>query len=78
MPIQSMLQLPNSRYALSFEQRQRVEGAAATLPAAQRPTFRQRVRQVLWRMPSRGVTSDAMIGVAISAAQRELSERAAS
>jgi hypothetical protein len=66
--------LLNPKYALTLEQRQRIEDAAATLPAAQRPTFRQRVRQVLWRMPSRGVTSDAMVGVAISAAQHEQTE----
>ena len=62
--IQSILQLPNSRYALSFAQRQRVEHAATTLPAEQRPLFRQRVQQI--------VATDAMVGLAIGAARREL------
>jgi hypothetical protein len=70
--IQSILQLPNSRYALSFAQRQRVEHAATTLPAEQRPLFRQRVQQIVRVPMGRGIATDAMVGLAIGAARREL------
>ena len=75
--IQSILQLPNSRYALSFAQRQRVEAAATALPAEQRPLFRQRVQQIVRTPMGRGIVTNAMVGVAISAATRELTEKAA-
>jgi hypothetical protein len=78
MLIQSILQLPNSRYLLSFEQRQRVEHAASALPAEQLPLFRQRVQQITRTPMGRGIATDAAVGVAISAATRELTEKAAS
>jgi hypothetical protein len=68
--------LLNRRYMLSSEQRQRLEHAASVLPAAQRVLFHERVRQMLWRMPSRGQVTDAMVGVAISCVQHEQTEAA--
>jgi hypothetical protein len=70
--------LLSPRYALTLEQRQRVEHAATALPAAQRPLFRQRVQQIVRVPMGRGVTSDSVLGMAISAAVRELTEKAAS
>jgi hypothetical protein len=67
-----MLQLPNSRYVLSFEQRQGVEHAATALPAEQRPLFRQRVQQIVRVPMGRGIATDAMVGLAIGAAMHEL------
>jgi hypothetical protein len=74
MPIQSMLQLPSARYALTIEQRQRLEHAATALPAEQRPLFRQRIQQIIRTPMGRGITTDAVLGLAIRCATRELTE----
>jgi hypothetical protein len=68
MPIQL-----SRRYAFTYEQKQRVEAAALTLPAAQRDTFKRRVTQVVRRSPmGRGIATDPLVNVAINAALREL------
>jgi hypothetical protein len=71
------IHLPNARYVLSFEQKQRIEHAASALAVEQRPLFRQRVQQIVRTPMGRGIVTNAMVGVAISAATRELTEKAA-
>ena len=70
MPIQHLL---SPRYALSFEQRQRIERVASSFPeATRRVLFRQRIAQLVRSPTSRGVVTDGALAIAIACATREL------